>query len=124
MATGGSIESVTIGGLYYSAATDNDAQLKLGGYEKEIVSNGDGTTRTIMRRVPWMISDLELNCNSDDLRNLQDVQNNPNDVPCTVTLVDGTVYQGTGSVVGELPKSTMNSTVSTGLSGPGELTPQ
>ena len=49
-AVGGSIESVTLDGREYGVAADAEAQRKLGGWENEIQSNGDGTARMVLRR--------------------------------------------------------------------------
>lgn len=125
-ATGGSIESVTLQGRVFAVASDADVQRKLGGFENEVQSNGDGSTRLIKTRVPWSLDGLVVEV--DDIRGdhefLQALSNENEGYPVTITYASGAVYQGTGQIVSELQASSQNATASVNLMGSGELTPQ
>jgi len=51
-AVGGSLESITLNGREFPVAADVEAQRKLGGWENEVLANGDGSGRLIKTRVP------------------------------------------------------------------------
>lgn len=123
MATGGSIESVNIGGRLFAVAADADANRKLGGFEVETQPNGNGTGRKVKTRVSWAVSGLSLELDDDrgDQEYLQGVSDSNGFVPISVTYASGAVYQGNGTVSGELQGSSMNATGSVELSGPGEF---
>lgn len=126
MATGGSIESVTINGRIFAVAADVEVQRKLGGFENEVQANGDGTARNVKTRVPWALSGLavEVDDNRGDHEFLQDLSDRSAYVPVAITYASGVVYQGRGSIVGELQFSNQNSAAAFDMSGPGKLTPQ
>lgn len=126
-AIGGSIVSVSIRGRTFPVAADADAGIKLGGKEVERQANGDGKTgRKVMTQVSWSISDVALSIDEDrdDLQFLQEVADDTDDVPITIELADGAVYQGKGSIEGEIKKQTQNATAPLGFSGNGQLTKQ
>jgi hypothetical protein len=126
MSTGGSIESVTLDGRTFAVSADTDAQIKPGGFENETQANGDGTTRTVKTRVPWAISDLNLDMDdfNGDLEFLQALANRNTEFPITIALASGAIRQGTGQINGEVQQSTTNATASVSLMGSGELTLQ
>ena len=124
--TGGSVESVTLAGNTYAVAADADVQQKLGGFENEISSNGDGSARQIKTRVPWSLADLTLSIDpqNEDFEFLQDLANASAFFPVTITEVSGAIWQGNGQISGEVARSLQATTVSLSLMGTGELTPQ
>ncbi len=126
MTVSGSIESVAIHGRRFAVAADAESQRKLGGFENELQANGDGTGRTVQTRVNWMLDGLSLEIDDDigDLEFLQDIADRGANGFITITYASGIVYQGTGTVIGELQGSSQNATGSVGLSGPGKLTKQ
>lgn len=128
MATGGSIEAVSIDGRTFPATSDADSNRKLGGFEVEVQANGDGTARVVKTRVPWMVDgvSLEIDDNRGDQEFLQEVADGERgeDVPITITYADGNTYQGRGLPSGEIQKASMNATGSVTFSGPGKLTKQ
>jgi hypothetical protein len=126
MATGGSIESVTLDGRTYAVAADADSGRKLGGFENDVEANGDGTARLIKTRVPWALSDLTLAIDDDagDAEFLQALANRNGLFPITATLASSAVYQGTGQVTAENPTASQATTAAVNLMGPGELTKQ
>lgn len=125
-AIGGSIESVTLDGRFFAVASDADTSRKLGGFENEVVTNGDGTARMTKTRVAWGITGLVVQCDDtlSDQEALQAIQDGARFVPITITYVSGETYQGTGTIVGEQAFSNMASTAAFDLSGSGKLTPQ
>lgn len=125
-AIGGPIESVTLAGRSFAVAADAESQRKLGGFENEVQTNGDGTGRLVKSVVPWMVDGLtlEIDDSRGDHEFLQNLQDRNDYFPITVTYASGVVYQGTGQVTGEVQTSSQNATASVALSGPGKLTPQ
>lgn len=126
MATGGSLQSVTLDGRYFAVAADADSQRKLGGFENENQANGDGSARQIKTRVSWQLSDLTLVI--DDLNGdpefLQALADRNSYYPITTSYASGAVYQGTGQIEGEVQTSSQSATAALGLGGPGQLTLQ
>lgn len=123
---GGPIESINVWGRNFSIASDADAGRDLGGFTSEIEMNGDGTGRDVMSRKPWKIDGLTASINdlNGDQEFLQNIADKPGRGPISITYVDGSVYQGSGRVTGELKFQNGNSTASLELSGAGKLTKQ
>lgn len=126
MSTGGSVESLTLAGRTFSVTGDADITRKLGGKETETQANGDGTARDIKTAVPWMLSGCVVDTDDgrEDQEFLQDISDSNQRVPVTMTMAGGDIYQGTGTINGELAFSSQNATSSFDLSGPGKLTKQ
>lgn len=125
-AVGGSIESISIRGRLFPVAADAEANKKLGGFENEVQSNGDGTARIVKTRVPWMLDgvSVEINDSRADAEFLQEIADGLVFVPITITLASGVTYQGTGTITSEVQSSSQNATASITLSGQGTLTQQ
>lgn len=125
-AVGGSIESVSIRGRLFAVAADADVSQKNGGFENEVQPNGDGSARLIKTRVAWMLDGVQVAINdaAADREFLQEIADADDFVPITITYASGVVYQGTGTVSGELPSSSQSATATISLSGPGSLTQQ
>ena len=125
-ALGGSIESVTLDGRNFAVSADAETQRKIGGFENEVQSNGDGTGRLIKTRVPLAIDGLTLEIDDErgDQEFLQELSNRPDFFPGAITYVSGATYQGTLQIVGETQASSQNATAAVSLKGPGILTPQ
>lgn len=123
-AIGGSIESVTLRGREFAVAADAEAQRKHGGFENEVMANGDGTARLIKTRVPLSLTGLTLVI--DDTRGdhefLQNLANLKDFFPIAITYASGESYGGTGQITGELQSSSQAATAQVNLSGPGILT--
>jgi len=121
---GGSYQDVTIDGRYFSVTADTDASKKLGGFENEHLPNGDGTTRKTKLRVPWSVTGMvvAIKPSRGDQEFLQEIADKPEDVPISLTDVNGIVSKGQGTIVGELASSNQTESASFDLSGPGKLT--
>jgi hypothetical protein len=125
-AVGGSIQAVSIGGTDFSVAADADVMLDLGGTKPTVHRNGDGSSRVTGEEVPWSLSGIEvaIDASRNQLVFLQSVAHSMEFVNCTITLVDGTTYQGLGMVVDDRAYSTAKATMPLALMGSGELTSQ
>ncbi len=125
-AIGGPIESVTFDGREFPVAADAESQRKMGGFENEIQSNGNGTARLIKTRVPLGIDGLTLE--SDDSRGdhefIQALANRKDYFAVAITYSSGITYQGIAQIVGDIQSSSQNATVAVSIMGPGELTRQ
>ena len=125
-AIGGSIESVTLDGREFPVAADAEAQRKLGGFENEVLANGDGSARLIKTRVPLSIDGLTVEV--DDARGdqefLKELADRKDFFPINITHASGITYQGTAQLVGENPASSQSATAAVSLMGPGILTKQ
>lgn len=123
---GGSIESLSIAGRLFAVAADAESQRKLGGFENEVMANGDGTARIVKTRVPLRLDGLSLMCDDDngDQEFLQDVSNATDFVPIVITYASGISYQGSAMVTGDFQTSSQNATTAVTLDGPGILTRQ
>lgn len=125
-AVGGSIESISISGRNFAVAADAEANRKLGGWENEVQTNGDGTARLIKTRVPLSISGLTLEIDDDrgDHEFLQENANNNIFFVISITYASGITYQGSAQIVEEMQSSSQNATAEVSLMGPGILTKQ
>ncbi len=125
-ATGGSIESVTLDGRNFPTATDAEVQRKLGGFENEVLANGDGSGRLIKTRVPLSLDGLVVEVDDDrgDQEFLQALSNRNDFFPISITYASGLTYQGRAQIVGEMQASSQSASASVNLMGPGELTKQ
>lgn len=125
-AVGGSIESISIRGRLFPVASDAEATKKLGGFENEVQSNGDGGARLVKTRIPWGIDGVQVEISDAraDAEFLQEIADGFDWVPITITLASGVTYQAKGTVAGEVGSSTQNATASITLSGPGTLSQQ
>ena len=125
-ATSGSIESVTINGRGFPATADSDVSRILGGFNNELLPNGDGTSRRIKTRVLPAFKGVVVEC--DDARAdqefLQDISDSEALVPIAVTYASGIVYQGKGTIVGDLSASNQSATASFDIMGEGKFTQQ
>ena len=125
-ATGGSIETISLDGRLFAVGADAEAQRKLGGFENEVQSNGDGTARLIKTRVPLSIEGLTVEVDDDrgDHEFLQEIANKTDFFAISITYASGNTYQGTAQITGDTQASSQSATASLSLMGPGILTKQ
>ena len=126
MATGGSIEEVSIAGRAFAVPADNEAQIGVGGFSNEVQMNGNGTARLIKTRVPNKFDGLliEIDHSNGDLEFLQSRADSAEFFVFSCTLADGTVYQGVSQIVDEVLGSSQNATAAVSIQGPQKLTRQ
>ncbi len=122
----GSVRDINLAGRTFAVAADSDGNIDLGGFNSESQVNGNRTTRKVLTAMPWSVADLNISLDPDrnDQQYIQNIVNQAKDVPFSVTLVDGKVYQGSGLPEGEIKWSTQTGTAPIGFAGPGELTLQ
>ncbi len=125
-AIGGSIESVVLGGRLFPVAADAEAQRKLGGFENEVLANGDGSARLIKTSVPLSIAGLTVTVDDSrgDQEFLQDLADSTDFFVLLITYASGISYQGSAQLTGENPYSSQSATAAINLMGPGKLTRQ
>jgi hypothetical protein len=125
-AVGGPIESVALAGRLFPVAADADVQRKMGGFENEVQSNGDGSARAVKTRVPWSLSDVRVSVDDGrgDQEFLQNLQDKQDFFTIALTFCSGDVYSGRGQITGEVQYSSANATAALALSGPGQLSKQ
>ena len=123
---GGSIEEITLDGRIFAVAADVESQRKLGGFENEVMSNGDGGARIIKTRVPLQIDGLQVECDDarDDHQFLQELSDRSDFFVILITYASGISFQGSAIITGELQVSNQSSSAAVTLSGPGTLTRQ
>ena len=126
MAVGGPIESMGLGGREFAVAQDAEVNRKLGGFENEVQSNGDGTARLIKTRVPLQLDGMTLVIDDDrgDQEYLQELQDGKDFFPITITYASGATYGGSGQLTGETQYSSANATATANVQGPGKLRKQ
>ena len=124
--TGGSIESINLNGRTFSVAADADVNRKIGGYENEVLANGDGTARLIKTRIPFSKEGITLAVDDDrgDQEFLQDLADTKGFFPMNATYVSGAVWQGSGQLTGDLVYSSQSATAAINVMGTGKLTKQ
>lgn len=125
-AVGGSLESLTIDGREFPVTADVEAQRKLGGWENEMLANGDGTARQKKTRVPWSLEGVvvEVDDSRGDHEFLQERADGFSLFPCALTYASGITYQGEGQIVGDLQASSQEASAAVSLMGSGKLTKQ
>lgn len=122
-AIGGSIEEISIAGRIFAVASDADATKKLGGFENEVMANGNGTARITKTRVPWSVEGVtvEIDDQRGDQEFLQDIADGTTFVPVSLTLASGVTYSADGIVTADIGGSSNSATAGITLSGPGRL---
>lgn len=125
-AVGGSMESISLNGREFPIAADTEVQRKIGGFENEVLANGDGSARLIKTRVPLSLDGLtvEIDDSRGDHEFLQDLANSTDFFPIAPTYASGITYQGSAQIVGEMQSSSQSATAAVSLMGPGVLTRQ
>ena len=125
-AIGGSIESLNLDGRDFAVAADAEAQRKIGGFENEVQSNGNGTARLIKTRVPLSLDGVTVEIDDDraDQEFLQALANRNDYFAIGITYASGVTWQGSAQLVGENPASSQSATAAVSLMGPGVLSRQ
>lgn len=126
MSVGGSIQECTLAGTRFPVASDAEVNRKLGGFENEVQMNGDGSPRIIKTRVPFKLDSIVLSMdeNRGDQELIQSLADRLEPFAITITYVSGRVYQGTGTITGEVVMSSQNSTCTITVEGGATLVTQ
>ncbi len=125
-AVGGPIESLSLDGRLFPVDGEAEVQRKLGGFENEVMSNGDQTARLIKTSIPLSLDGVpvEIDDSRGDQEFIQALQDRFDFFPIAITYASGITYQGAAQIVGEVPASSKNATAPISLKGPGLLTKQ
>lgn len=124
--TGGPIKELGLAGRSFSVAEDAESNRKIGGDENELQMNGDATGRLIKTLVPWSADGLTVAVDDDneDHEFLQNLVNRNTFFSITVGYANGSVWQGTGQIIGEVAYSSKKTTATVSLAGTGKFTQQ
>ena len=124
--SGGSLQSLTLNGRYFTVTVDTEVIRGLGGYTNEILMNGDGTTRNIQTLSPWKLDGINVVVDDDNLDQefLQGLMNLKSEFPITATYTGNVTYQGTGQITGDNDYSNQTSSATITLMGSRNLTQQ
>lgn len=119
MSTSGSVEEITFAGRTFNVPADADFNIKIGGFENEVLPNGNGTLRLKKVRVASALSggSLEIDPERGDLVWLQERANSKIFEVTTIKLVGGTVYQGEMQITGEFQLATQDNQVPCSFNG-------
>lgn len=117
---GGPIEEISAKGRVFTSASDSDAPFITGGFEVAIESNGDGSARKLLSRIPWSLEGVAVDVQHDrgDLEFLEELAAEKDWYPISIKFVSGHVYSGKGSITGKAEFGHQKSTASFGLGGP------
>lgn len=120
-AVGGSVESITVAGREFPMTGDAVINRKNGGYENDVDPNGDGSGRILKTRTMPMLGGIVTECDEsrDDHQYMQDIANSNNYAIVAITYADGTVYEGSAIVTGELQHNSDKATLSYDMKGQG-----
>lgn len=125
-AVGGSIETLTLNGRVFPVDASVEVNRKLGGWENEVLANGDSSARLIKTRVPMSLDGVtvEIDDGRQDHEFLQQLSDSTDFFALDITYASGITYQGKGQIVGELQSSSQSATAAVSIMGPGILTRQ
>jgi hypothetical protein len=126
-AVAGDLQEISINNVTYPVTSDTDASRALGGFENEVLPNGDGSARLKKMRRKWRIGGMSVACDdaiNNDQKNLQDVADSKEFIPVVMYMADGSIFSGTGQIEGELNFSNQNAACTFDLAGPQKLVRQ
>lgn len=116
---GGPISALSLAGREVSVAEDAESNRKIGGDENEIQMNGDGTFRIIKTKTGWQTDGLVVDCNDDNEVHefLQDLADRNDAFDIVVEYASGKIWQGKGTIIGEIAYSSKSTTIPLTLGG-------
>jgi hypothetical protein len=125
-AIGGSIEEITLDDRPFTLAADSEAARILGGYENEVLPNGNRTSRLIKKIKQGGFDGMRLSCDNDrgDQEYVQDLANAKRFFRMHLTGTDGTVYQGRCQITGDIQYDYQTATLTVNLMFDGVITQQ
>lgn len=125
-AVGGPIESISIDGRNFAVAADADSNRKIGGSENDVQPNGNKTARIIKSAVSWKLDGLTLSVDDflGDHEFLQDIADKKDFSIIKISYASGAVWQGSGTITGEMQFSSQNTVAAVEFMGTGILTQQ
>ena len=125
-AVGGPMSSFSVDGRSFSVAADADVNRDIGGDNNEIQSNGDKTARIVKAAVPWKVEGISASVDDflEDHEFLQQIADTSDFHTLRFNFASGAVWQGSGTISGELKYSAANTTMPLEFSGEKTLTQQ
>lgn len=125
-AVGGPIESISFNGRGFAVAADADTNRDTGGDNNEVQANGNKTARLIKTAMPWKIDGLSLSVDDflGDHEFLQGIADTNIFHTIRLTYASGAIWQGSGTITGEIKYASATTTLPLEISGEGNLTQQ
>ena len=117
---GGDIRQLMIKGREFDVkGEDANVNIDLGGFSDEADINGNGTMHITQRRKAAGFSDCPVSIDDtrQDLEYLQEIANQGEGAPVTITLASGITYAGPLIPIGDLAKATGDGTLSLEMRG-------
>ncbi len=123
---GGSILSISLNGRQFSVPADADFSQKIGGFENEVMANGDSTARLLMTRVPFKLAGVSVSIDDalQDFEFLQNLADSKEFADMVVEFASGALWTGQGQIIGELTRATSTATAECEIAGTGTLVQQ
>lgn len=116
---GSAFTSIVINGRRFTCDAEDEPEIKLPGFENEVVANSDGTLRQKKTRVPGTISGL--NIVLDDARGdhqfIKESADSLEFLPISATKVDGTLVSGSAQITDEKVLNAKANTMEISLAG-------
>jgi len=110
----------TVGSREYNVKGGENADQDLGGYKAEIMVNGLGTGHKSLERKPWSLESVMLEIEeTGDQEFLQNIMNDPVMAVITWSHINGKVYEGKGTLTGDLKNGLKDGYASVTLQGVG-----
>ncbi len=111
-----------VGSKIFSVKSGESANQDLGGYSNDYSMNGNGTGHAIKTAKRWAIDSIQVDITFDGaLEFLQDIANNVVESIIEVSAIDGSVYKGKGTIIGDIKEDTLNGYVTIEVGGAGKL---
>ena len=125
-AVGGPIDSVSIDGRSFAVAADADTNRDIGGDNNTVETNGNKTGRILKATMPWKVDGLSLSVDDflGDHEFLQNIADTSIFHIIRMTYASGAVWQGSGTITGELKYASANTTMPIEFSGELNFTQQ
>jgi len=116
---GGDIRQLTINGREFGVSAEANVNVDPGGFQNDGGLNGNGNLHINQRRKLAGFSDCPVSIDDEigDLEFLQNISNNGDVVPVTMTLASNITYSGSLSVWGELMKNSGDGTATLEMRG-------
>lgn len=116
----------TVGDGSFFVKSGEDTTFDPGGFRNEDDANGvagDGSMITKKNRVRWMFEGpLAWDMNtSNEIESLREIAESPLDADFTIEHINGTVWGGTGTVVGDIQGATQDASIPIKLAGGNRL---
>lgn len=111
-----------VGSKIFSIKSGESANMDLGGYSNDYSMNGNSTGHAIKTAKPWSVDSIQVDITPDGtLEFLQDITNNVIEGIIEISKIDGSVYKGKGTIIGDLKGDTLNGYATIEVRGAGKL---